>query len=96
MTAWLRSIADWMRSLYRRRARVPVEGRFIAGSKWSWRGWLVHAPWVAPSRDYLLYVPTNFRSWRKHALVVWLHGCKQSPEEFAAGTRISHAADARG
>lgn len=30
------------------------------------------------------------------ALVVWIHGCRQDPEQFAAGTRIARYADQRG
>jgi poly(3-hydroxybutyrate) depolymerase len=28
--------------------------------------------------------------------VVWIHGCRQDPEAFAAGTRIARFADERG
>jgi poly(hydroxyalkanoate) depolymerase family esterase len=48
------------------------------------------------TRDFLLYVP---RGWTKamHApLLVLCHGCKQSPEDIAAGTRIAALADAQG
>ena len=93
---WFGSVLEWLRDLFRGRPPGAREGHFVVGSKMSWRGWLAHSPWVAPSRDYLLYVPANYRAWRGHSLVVWLHGCKQSPEEFAAGTRIAEEADARG
>ncbi len=33
---------------------------------------------------------------RRPGLVVWIHGCRQDPEEFAAGTRIARLADERG
>jgi poly(hydroxyalkanoate) depolymerase family esterase len=44
-------------------------------------------------REYLLYVP---KGQRPRALAVWLHGCRQDPETFAAGTRIARYADERG
>jgi poly(hydroxyalkanoate) depolymerase family esterase len=44
-------------------------------------------------REYLLYVP---KAQQRRALVVWLHGCRQDPETFAAGTRIARHADERG
>lgn len=44
-------------------------------------------------REYLLYVP---KGQRPRALAVWLHGCRQDPETFAAGTRIARHADERG
>lgn len=44
-------------------------------------------------REYLLYVP---KANQRRALVVWLHGCRQDPETFAAGTRIARHADERG
>jgi len=49
-----------------------------------------------PWREYLLYLPRGFDARRKPALVVWIHGCRQQPEEFAAGTRIARFADERG
>jgi poly(hydroxyalkanoate) depolymerase family esterase len=36
------------------------------------------------------------QSLRHPPLVVWIHGCRQEPEEFASGTRIARMADARG
>ena len=49
-----------------------------------------------PWREYLVYLPRGFAAIRKPALVVWIHGCRQDPEEFAAGTRIARFADERG
>ena len=49
-----------------------------------------------PWREYLLYVPRNFETLKHPSLVVWIHGCRQDPEAFAAGTRIARFADERG
>jgi poly(hydroxyalkanoate) depolymerase family esterase len=77
------------------RRAPPQVGRFEAGSKFSWHGWVPFAPWVWPSRSYLVYVPRGHSRWRRRPLLVLLHGCRQSPEEIAGGTRITALADER-
>ncbi len=77
------------------RRAPPRAGRFEAGSKFSWHGWVPVAPWVWPSRGYLVYVPRGHSRWRRRPLLVLLHGCRQSPEEIAGGTRITALADER-
>ncbi len=49
----------------------------------------------AGTRFYHLYLPKVYRG-QALPLVVMLHGCKQTPEEFAAGTRMNQAADELG
>lgn len=44
--------------------------------------------------DYKLYVPLNATAGAP--LVVMLHGCTQSPDDFATGTRMNALADAHG
>jgi poly(hydroxyalkanoate) depolymerase family esterase len=44
------------------------------------------------SRPYRLYVP-GAHAGRPLPLVVMLHGCTQSPEDFAAGTRMNEVAE---
>ncbi|MEM7567698.1 MAG: PHB depolymerase family esterase [Pseudomonadota bacterium] len=43
---------------------------------------------TAGSRDYQLFVPEG----APEGLLVMLHGCTQTPEDFARGTRMNHAA----
>jgi poly(hydroxyalkanoate) depolymerase family esterase len=49
----------------------------------------------AGSRSYKVYLPARFAG-QSLPLVVMLHGCKQTPEDFAAGTRMNEAADRLG
>ena len=44
-------------------------------------------------RDYKIYIPDGLSKGHKAPLVVMLHGCEQSAEEFAKGTRIAEWAD---
>jgi hypothetical protein len=63
----------------------PQGGRFLARS---FSG-------AAGRRDYKLYVPGGQRDGAL-PLVVMLHGCTQSPDDFAAGTRMNALAEAEG
>jgi poly(hydroxyalkanoate) depolymerase family esterase len=76
--------------------KPPEPGRFVSGSSFSWRGWLASGPWLWPARDYLLYVPQGYGGWRRRPLIVLIHGCKQTPEDIAAATRIAARADENG
>jgi len=46
-------------------------------------------------RAYKLYVPSG-AAGRKLPLVIMLHGCTQSPDDFAAGTRMNELAEETG
>jgi poly(hydroxyalkanoate) depolymerase family esterase len=49
---------------------------------------------AAGQRPYMLYVPSKPAA--NPALIVMLHGCTQSPEDFAIGTRMNKLAEAHG
>lgn len=49
----------------------------------------------AGSRCYKLYTPTSTDP-RPRPLIVMLHGCTQSPDDFAAGTRMNICAEEHG
>lgn len=61
---------------------VPEGGRFIERTYSS----------PAGSRAYRLFIPSRYRE-QPLPLVVMLHGCTQSPDDFAAGTRMNFLAE---
>jgi poly(hydroxyalkanoate) depolymerase family esterase len=80
-------------------ARQPIEdvdldlagkGRFVSGSCTNRAG----------TRTYKLYIPSRHVDRDKGGvplpLVVMLHGCKQHPDDFAAGTGMNAAAEEHG
>ena len=70
------------------RGPTPVtQAQFLAGS-FSMPG---------GKRDYKLYIPAGASAAGKPLpLVVMLHGCTQTPDDFAAGTAMNDAAQAQG
>ncbi len=63
----------------------PGDGRFLEAAYTGDAG----------TRPYKLYVPESYRG-RVVPLMVMLHGCTQSADDFAAGTRMNRAADEQG
>jgi poly(hydroxyalkanoate) depolymerase family esterase len=61
---------------------VPEGARFIEGTYSS----------AAGSRAYRLFIPSRYQD-RPLPLIVMLHGCTQSPDDFAAGTRMNFIAE---
>jgi len=91
VSAWSR-IKTFFRRLFRREV---APGRFEPGARFAWHGVLGATPLVWPSREYLVYVPRGWSRWRRSPLLVLCHGCRQTPEAFADGTRIAAWADAQ-
>ncbi len=80
---------DWMANLPGSRAIQPGDIAPCAGSYVS--GTFSNA---GASRSYTLYIPSAHE--KPCPLIVMLHGCKQSADDFAAGTRMNFAAESRG
>lgn len=65
---------------------TPVGARFEARRYESAQG----------ARDYKLFVPSSQGEAKRRPLVVMLHGCTQTPDDFACGTGMNAAAAAAG
>jgi poly(hydroxyalkanoate) depolymerase family esterase len=64
---------------------VPEGARFVEGTYSN----------PAGSRAYRLFIPSGYQG-QPLPLVVMLHGCTQSPDDFAAGTRMNFIAEEQG
>jgi len=61
---------------------VPAGGKFIEATYSN----------AAGTRTYKLYIPSRYQG-QALPLIVMLHGCTQSPDDFAAGTRMNLIAE---
>ncbi len=87
-----RSLRETLSSLGRKMPKaddaalpVPAGARFDSGTY----------ACAAGSRDYRVYVP-DLKGAEPAGMVMMLHGCTQSPVDFAKGTGMNQIADARG
>ncbi|TWI52501.1 poly(hydroxyalkanoate) depolymerase family esterase [Pseudomonas duriflava] len=61
---------------------VPEGAQFLAKSYSNHAG----------TREYKLYIPSTYMG-KPLPMIVMLHGCKQNPDDFAAGTRLNELAE---
>jgi poly(hydroxyalkanoate) depolymerase family esterase len=71
------------RPMERVRSRIPDGARFETA---------IHAG-AHGKRAFKLYVPSGLHAGQPVPLVVMLHGCTQSPDDFAAGTQMNKLAE---
>jgi poly(hydroxyalkanoate) depolymerase family esterase len=74
--------------------RTPAPGRWESGADLGLRRTLQDEP--HRRREFVVYVPAGWSRDIKAPLIVLCHGCNQTPEEFAQGTRIAAFADRHG
>ncbi|HVE51436.1 MAG TPA: PHB depolymerase family esterase [Casimicrobiaceae bacterium] len=91
--SWFARLSSRLRALF---GREPSPGRWIEGSAFSWQGWIGFRPFTLPRRNFRLYRPRGLKRFRSAPLIVFIHGCKQTSDELARGTRIADLADANG
>ncbi|MDQ9169378.1 PHB depolymerase family esterase [Oxalobacteraceae bacterium R-40] len=62
--------------------QTQTPGRFLSASCTNQAG----------TRSYKLYIPSAYKG-EALPMIVMLHGCKQNPDDFAAGTKMNHVAE---
>lgn len=93
MNGWWKRVGQWVARLFR---RPPRPGRWVQGHATSLHGLVGFRPWVFPRRRFRLYLPQGFSLAKRPPLIALIHGCRQTPEEFARGSRIEALADRLG
>ncbi len=84
----LSRVGDWLkRHIHDEPAPAPEHTRSEAG-QFLTKSFSNHFG----TRPYKLYIPRGYHG-QKVPLIVMLHGCTQSPDDFAAGTGMNAAAD---
>ena len=105
---WLDGLCSFLRKLRERllriapgkakpsapRPRAARPGKWFDDSATSIVGRLDFAPFAPRSRDYRLYQPPKLDPDLR--LIVVLHGCRQTADDIATGTRLNDHADERG
>jgi poly(hydroxyalkanoate) depolymerase family esterase len=78
-------------------APVPPSDRLPTGTPAAARGRMPEFGFSSPagSRSYALFVPSRTTEGPR-PLLVMLHGCRQTPDDFATGTRMNAYAERRG
>src|SRR5450432_1411371 len=74
--------------------RTLAPGRWESGADRGLRRTLQDEP--HRRREFVVYVPAGWSRDIKAPLILLCHGCNQTPEEFAQGTRIAAFADRHG
>jgi poly(3-hydroxybutyrate) depolymerase len=102
----LRKLGDMIARGEKPRAMLPPDPDQAAKSRVARRGtWQTEtlrlpigridlAPWVPPERTYRVYRPPVLAP--DPCIVLMLHGCKQTSEDIAVGTRLNEHAEDRG
>lgn len=70
--------------LFAQGAQAATQGKWVSGSVSNSNG----------ERSYKLWVPAGYAAKTPAPLLLMLHGCTQTPDDFAAGTRMNDQADA--
>ncbi len=79
---------------------ISLPNRGTAAAEQVYPGQFTSHSYEGPVRslEYKLYVPSSYaaRTSEPFPLILMLHGCTQSPDDFAAGTRMNELAEKHG
>src|SRR5207244_12048571 len=65
---------------------LQVLPKVRATSSGTWQQYTYNGP--AGSRPYFVYTPANYQVGRAAPMIVMLHGCAQTPADFATSTQM--------